>query len=366
MFVQSFEDEISSIREICNSKHFKERLEKVKILSLGRPLILYGAGTIGYSVARFLKINHIEVSCFCDRNKNGVNKEGGLPIISPYQISIQYPDANIIVCSVNYKDEITNDLIELGINLDRIFYRDELYIHEMMWEDLLPHLDGYKRAFHLLEDVKSRQILLERIRCYVTSIPITASPSESQYFDSEIIKLNTKEILVDAGMYIGDTAEAFFQITDNQYKHYYGFEPDENNFLSANLALQGKANLTLVKKGLWSGETYFLFDSGLTSSSKLDADSGNDFVEVTSLDEFFRDKEAPTFIKMDIEGAELEALKGAEYLIHNFKPKLAICAYHKPEDLYTLPELIKSFRDDYVFYLRHYTDTLYETVLYAF
>ena len=69
---------------------------------------------------------------------------------------------------------------------------------------------------------------------------------------------------------------------------------------------------------------------------------------------------------MDIEGAELEALKGAEQIIRNFKPKLAICAYHKPEDLYTLPELIKSFRDDYVFYLRHYTDTLYETVLYAF
>ncbi|MCL1983378.1 MAG: FkbM family methyltransferase, partial [Clostridiales bacterium] len=73
----------------------------------------------------------------------------------------------------------------------------------------------------------------------------------------------------------------------------------------------------------------------------------------------------PTYIKMDIEGAELMALKGAENIIRSHKPKLAISAYHKPEDVYTLPMLIRSYRNDYKFYLRHYTNSLNETVLYA-
>jgi len=69
---------------------------------------------------------------------------------------------------------------------------------------------------------------------------------------------------------------------------------------------------------------------------------------------------------MDIEGAELEALKGAERIIREHKPKLAICAYHKPEDIYTLPEFIKGCRDDYRLYLRHYSPyNTFDTVLYA-
>lgn len=86
---------------------------------------------------------------------------------------------------------------------------------------------------------------------------------------------------------------------------------------------------------------------------------------MTALDMFFQEREAPTFIKMDIEGAEKEALIGAEQIIRCHKPKLAICVYHKPEDIYVLPELINSFREDYRFYLRHYSNTIYETVLYA-
>ena len=72
---------------------------------------------------------------------------------------------------------------------------------------------------------------------------------------------------------------------------------------------------------------------------------------MTALDMFFQEREAPTFIKMDIEGAEKEALIGAEQIIRCHKPKLAICVYHKPEDIYVLPELINSFREDYRFYL---------------
>ncbi len=75
--------------------------------------------------------------------------------------------------------------------------------------------------------------------------------------------------------------------------------------------------------------------------------------------------ERATFIKLDVEGAELETLKGAERTIKEYKPRLAISIYHKPSDIYEIPELLMEYRSDYKFYIRHYTSYVWETVLYA-
>ncbi len=72
-----------------------------------------------------------------------------------------------------------------------------------------------------------------------------------------------------------------------------------------------------------------------------------------------------TFIKLDVEGAEYEALKGAEKLIQNCRPTLAVSVYHKAQDIWELPELILSMAPEYTFYLRHYSLSSEETVLYA-
>lgn len=75
--------------------------------------------------------------------------------------------------------------------------------------------------------------------------------------------------------------------------------------------------------------------------------------------------EKVTFIKMDIEGAEYNALLGCKKIIREQKPKLAICIYHKPEDIIEIPELILSINKEYQFYIRHYSTTWAETILYA-
>lgn len=87
-------------------------------------------------------------------------------------------------------------------------------------------------------------------------------------------------------------------------------------------------------------------------------------VQAESIDNVLRGEKA-TFIKMDLEGAELMALEGAAFTIKKYKPRLAICIYHNPMDIYRIPLLLMSYRDDYVFYIRHYTTCIYETVLYA-
>ena len=94
--------------------------------------------------------------------------------------------------------------------------------------------------------------------------------------------------------------------------------------------------------------------------------SGNGIqqIEVVKLDELL-DGEKVTFIKMDIEGAEYAALKGAEKIIREQRPRLAISIYHKPSDIVEIPKLLLEYKDDYKFYLRHYSLIGNETVLYA-
>lgn len=91
---------------------------------------------------------------------------------------------------------------------------------------------------------------------------------------------------------------------------------------------------------------------------------GEEYIEVDSIDNLLSDIPV-TFIKMDIEGAEMEALKGAEKVIRVYKPKLAVCIYHRYEDLYEIPMYIKSLVPEYRLFVRHYSDSPSETVLYA-
>lgn len=117
-----------------------------------------------------------------------------------------------------------------------------------------------------------------------------------------------------------------------------------------------------VKQNLTSLGKHFL---PCTVSHIADDDEPADsFIEVAAVDDVLWDKDV-TFIKMDIEGAELEALKGAGLTIQRCKPKLAICVYHKPEDIWEIPNLILDYYPDYKLYLRHYSLHFGETVLYA-
>ena len=91
-------------------------------------------------------------------------------------------------------------------------------------------------------------------------------------------------------------------------------------------------------------------------------------IDIISIDKFVSDNkiEHVDFIKMDIEGAELSALKGAVETIKRFKPKLAICVYHKGKDIFEIPEYLISIVPEYNFYLKHNSHTFGETVLYCY
>ena len=125
----------------------------------------------------------------------------------------------------------------------------------------------------------------------------------------------------------------------------------------------------MIKAAAWNSDTELCFEKGREKKhgqgiASCVSDCGSVKVKARSIDSVL-DGEKCTFIKMDIEGSELNALRGAEKTIKKYHPKLAICIYHKPEDIVDIPRYLHQICPGYKMYLRHYSNCDVETVLYA-
>ena len=129
----------------------------------------------------------------------------------------------------------------------------------------------------------------------------------------------------------------------------YAFEPDKDNIAKCNDNLQKcKCWTKLIKAGCWSKTTQLKFKSDGSCASKMD-ENGNIIVDVVDLDNVVKNEKV-TFIKMDIEGAEQEALMGAKKLISTYHPRMAISVYHRNDDIYEIPKMILEMDNSYTFY----------------
>jgi len=224
----------------------------------------------------------------------------------------------------------------------------------------------------LLKDEKSKS-LLDQIIKLRSSLHIDnyIAPEGEEYFPSDVpILQNLTDInFIDCGAYIGDTIEALMQKT-NSVKSTLSFEPDKENIHALQNELQKqkkefpKTDFFLYPAGVYSKNSILKFaNKGIASSANLDTNAVDE-VSVVSLDSTIL-YASPNYIKMDIEGAEYEALLGAKETLQKHKPNLAICLYHKPQDLWELPLLIQEIEPSYDMYIRVHEDMCLSTVLYC-
>lgn len=193
-----------------------------------------------------------------------------------------------------------------------------------------------------------------------------------QYFDLPYLPHHDQEVFVDAGALNGDTSLRFIEWCHNKFEHIYCFEPDRTNIEKCQKTLKSAkyvgdiehitGRYTVIPKAVYDRKGEISFDVCSNGLSKVG--TGTETVPTTALDEELDGKRV-TFIKMDIEGAELPALQGAKNIIKKQRPTLAISVYHKPEDIIEIPSYILELNSDYQFYLRHYSLFGTETVLYA-
>lgn len=190
---------------------------------------------------------------------------------------------------------------------------------------------------------------------------------DHQYFQKDFMKLNTQEAFVGCGGFNGDTANQFAAYTNYKYKHIHIFEPDCNMITELTNNTKHLSDVTIYHYAVWSKKMMLFIDGkgGPSTCKVCSKEESTGKIEAITIDEVFADKEI-TFLQMDIEGSEMEALKGAEKTIRHQHPLLAICMYHKPDDFYQIPLFIHEVFEGYTFFIRHHCKNRgSETVCYA-
>ena len=231
-----------------------------------------------------------------------------------------------------------------------------------------PEISRIVTLYGLLNDEKSRRVFKAALKFKLTEdytyLLEVKDDVKKQYFD-EVVKFSDEEVFVDCGGYTGDTIEAFLKAVDNKFKHIYSFEPDERNFKILTKYVEGleqKDKIKAIKAGVYYKSSVFYLQ-GEEMAIACTNEATDRKVEVCAIDDVV--KFAPTYIKMDIETFETYALLGAMESIVKYKPKLAISIYHKFDDLWNIPLLLKQWVSEYDLYIRHYECYQAETVVYA-
>jgi FkbM family methyltransferase len=248
----------------------------------------------------------------------------------------------------------------------RFFYRSNLKDY------MRRNNDKYYSILDSLADDESRFTFIDVFKNRLTSQQNYKykKSQDQEYFWISKLGLDIqfdKLTFVDAGSYDGKTVLEFLSFSKGKYDNIISLEPDKLNF-SKVLATLNESNLTkweVLNKGLYSSTKALRFKASHSTSSRIEGD-GDVVIETISLDDYFREnKPNKLFIKMDIEGAELEALKGSEITIKKYEPIIAVCIYHSYSDLIDIPfHFIEKF-PHYKLFIRHHEFNSWGTVLYA-
>lgn len=221
-------------------------------------------------------------------------------------------------------------------------------------EQLKNHREDFIWLYEELEDYRSKMVLNGILQYWVKyDFQIIQKIKENNYcsyFDLDIVTPDANEVFVDLGAYTGDSAEDFIQ-NMGAYQRIYCYEISKDIFKQLQDNMSSYENITLVNKGVGESEGIMYLSQSEDASANKITNMGEEAIEIVTLDNDIKEK--ITFLKMDIEGAEQQAIKGARKHIMEDKPKLAICTYHNNHDIWQIPRMLREMNPDYKLYMRY-------------
>ncbi len=329
-----------------------------------RQKYIFGRNVYAKSVSKF-----VEISGFIDDHTND-DSFLGLPIFKTEDV---HKNALVLIASGGKPFSARRRLDSFGLqSLDYFaFYKfsglplTSIVFNEGFSEDFQANEAEYEWIYSLLRDDTSRSIFRKlvsfRLKYELDLLSGFTSRESEQYFEPFLQLRPQGETFVDVGGYNGFNSLEFIRLCP-EYGAVHIFEPEPNNYQSCVKSLRPYANVYCHQMGLSNKKEILKLDAQ-GSGSKI-SDLGSIIITVDKLDDVLSDEDKPSFIKMDIEGAEMSAIEGSSNTIKTHHPRLALCIYHNVGDFWRIPKKVLSIRDDYNIYLRHYTESIYETVMF--
>lgn len=365
------------MKERLGMKKFnKEGLEKELYTNIpeikSKDIIIWGTGNTAQLYQEGferLQEEGFRITAYCDNN---ADKWGGVfcgkPVMSPEEVT-QNKNACVLICTPNPKA-----ISEISAQLDGLHISNYL-VDEVI---LKQHAAEVLECYDFLEDETSKRVYADVVLSHINGrYPLPENQTfGNQYFSNNHFQAvgEPEEIFIDCGSYVGDTLERYIWNREGVFKRIIAFEPDPKNFIAMQkrvTRLQEEWNLRkesilLMPYGVADKNEKMAFESyenGLGSKFVHDSETEEAACKTVSLDEIVSDE--VSFLKADIESYEYKMLLGAEKLIKENHPKLAVCIYHNAVDLYSIPRLIKSMVKDYRMAVHHHSNMLSETILYC-
>jgi FkbM family methyltransferase len=346
------------------------RQEVIDITERYHYVVFYGCGAILNSIVDswYKKVGRkIDYCCDSDGRKWG-KLFCGIQCLPPGELMAIKEKCAVFVTIGDFKP-VYNFLKESGFPCVNQLYKYDLDAAEFLsryeQEDVSAKLN---KTYELLGDEQSQRVfkaIITRVLGDGSNIDIMMEVCEgNQYFPPDLIELSDHESFVDIGAFNGDTVQEFVGRAQGKFDWIFSFEVDAFNFkvLQRNVRkMSGQNRIRIFNFGIWDSDCDISYSIGESQST---VGSGDGKGHVAPLDNVLKDEKV-TFIKMDIEGAEPQALRGARKIIQSQKPNMAVCVYHDFRHLWEIPLYLKALVPEYKIYLRHHTNLEYETVCYA-
>lgn len=349
---------------IDTKNHIESVLQTLK--AQGKKVVIYGAGYCGHETIGLLRAHAIPVVAAYDDCARGGDIDG----IKIDSLSNLCPDTDTaILLTSGFNRKMKDRLADLGLlpyyvpaDFGRYDAEKESYAY------FEANVEELQSAYDLLEDERSREIFLSLVNYRISREPDALADLEEsgQYFPHEQdLDLSAYSgCFLDLGAYDGDSLRGFVDYVAGNYGSIVAVEASRKNYESLLRQTRDVPRVECHCVGVWKGKGELRFAVSDAKNS-FAAEDGGDVLSVDSVDNIMVGRSV-SFIKMDVEGAEYEAIQGAEQTIRRFLPAMAISVYHKVEDLFRLQLLVESIAPGkYNYYLRHYSPTVIETVLYA-
>lgn len=331
--------------------------------STDKKIILYGMGDGAEKIKAVLDERGIEISDIM-ASDDFVRGQSflGYRVKKLSEIEEEYgSDFVILVCFGSQIPEVMEHIYEIS-EKHELYAPNVPVVGEGVFdlEYAKANSEDFQKVYKMLADEQSKKVFENVIRYKLSGelryLRECESPAEEKF---DLLQIGTEEIVVDLGAYDGDTLVEFLNGTSLQFTKLYAMEPDNKNYrkLKRRLYMIGSALLEAYNVGAWDEDTTITFNMragrSSTASGGTQRAARYQDIKMMKTDTMLHGQPA-TYIKIDVEGAEENALRGAAETIANFRPKLNVALYHRNEDMFRLPLLISELNKRYKFYLRHH------------